>query len=371
MWIRRSRRGGVACGIMKAEKGIVCSLLIMLNFFGAASSRTLGIDIGTASIKAVELERGKPFKLNNYVQYYTETEEGAFHYSSLKMQDAEVVSILKRMLEGAEIAERKASFSLPLFSSFSTLMSLPRMKEEALANAVRFEARKFVPVPMNEVHFDWTVVEHLSTPQEYRVLMVAVPTEIIQKYRNIATAAGLEVQNLELESFSAARSLVGSDARPTMLLDIGARTTNVSIVERGVVVVHHNSQISGFHFTRVLAQGLALDMRRAGRLKAEQGIVSSREVGELLRPLVDKLVEEVRKLNEAYVRQGGTSVQRLILNGGSASMPGLVEYMEKSLGVPAELGNAFSGIEVPPELQQIVTSQPTDFATAIGLAMKG
>lgn len=342
----------------------------MWNPFVSNSQRTLGIDIGTASIKVVELERGKPSRLANYAQFYTETEEGAFHYSSLKMRDSDIVDIIRRILQTAEIVPGNAAFSLPLFSSFSTLLTLPRMKEEALANAVQFEARKFVPVPMNEVHFDWMVVEHLSTQRELRVLMVAVPNEIIQKYRGMASALGLTLTALELESFSAARSLIGADPRSTIMLDIGARATNVCIVEKGIVVIHHNSEISGFHFTRTLAQGLALDMRRAGALKAEQGLRSDGQVAELLRPLVDKLAEEIRKLNEAYVRQGGTSAQRILVNGGAASMPELVGYLEKTLNIPAELGNPFSAVAVPEVIKNAVSPQPTDFSTAIGLALK-
>ncbi|MEX0916536.1 MAG: type IV pilus assembly protein PilM [Candidatus Spechtbacterales bacterium] len=342
----------------------------MWNPFVSNSQRSLGVDIGTASIKVVELERGEPARLLNYAQFYTETEEGAFHYSSLKMRDSDIVDIIRRMFEGAEIAPGHAAFSLPLFSSFSTLLTLPRMKEEALASAVQFEARKFVPVPMSEVHFDWMVVEHLSNQREIRVLMVAVPNEIIQKYRSMATSLGLTLTALELESFSAARSLVGTDPRSTIILDIGARATNVTIVEKGIVVIHHNSEISGFHFTRTLAQGLALDMRRAGELKVEQGLKPDGQVAELLRPLVDKLVEEMRKLNESYVRQGGTSVQRILVNGGSASMPELVGYLEKSLSIPAELGNPFTAVTVPDVLQNAISVQPTDFSTAIGLALK-
>ncbi|MDX1607603.1 MAG: type IV pilus assembly protein PilM [Candidatus Spechtbacterales bacterium] len=332
----------------------------------------LGIDIGTSSLKVVELlQKGGDIYLNNYAQFYSKANYITARSGSYNILDSQVASILNHLFSKAEFAGREAAMALPVFSSFSTIIDLPAMAEEELENAVRFEARKYIPLPIGEVQFDWAKVDHLSTSDRTKILTVAVPNEIVEKYNRIAELAGIELTNIELETFSAARALVDSDPDPVAILDIGARTTDVSIVDGGTVVMHHNIDSGGSKFIQVIARGMSIDHNRAKELKNRNGIQeASGQVAELIRPSIDKIILEVEQLIEDYVREGGRKVARIILSGGEADMPGLVEYFNSSLGIKAEKGDPFRNIMVPPELEQFLGETGAEFTVAIGLALR-
>lgn len=343
--------------------------MIWNPFVGKQESR-IGIDIGTASIKVVELAySGEKATLRNYVQFSADGDDNVTHYSALKILDTQVVTIIKRMLEKAAIDAKEAAISIPLFSSFSTLIELPNVSDDDLERAVRYEARKYIPVPMSEVQLDWLKVDHLSSPKSTKVLVVAVPAEIIKQYYNIAHALGLTLRTIELETFSAARALVRGDTQPIVLIDIGSRTTNISIAEKGMVILHYNINVSGFGFTRMLSHGLSVNIERADELKRSEGLNSEGQVVSLVAPLVDKIIDETKKIIEGYMHQGGSRVQTLILTGGSSAMPGLPEYLERGLGIKTALGDPFAGITTPEPLEDTLKGA-FEFTIAVGLALR-
>lgn len=333
---------------------------------------TLGIDIGTSSIKIVELlHQGNTFSINNYAQFYAKANYITMQSGSLNILDSVVAKVLKAMFETAEFIGKKASVSLPIFSSFSTLIELPVMSDEDLEAAVKFEATKFIPVPIDEVQFDWIKVEHLSQDNKFKILTVAVQNDIIQKYNRIAEMAEISFINMELETFSVARALIKGEPNPVIILDIGARTTNVGIVDGGVVVMHHNIEKGSMSFTRVLARGMSIDGSRAEKLKKNDGLMlPGGQVAELLQPSIDKIILEIEQVVEDYIREGGKKAVRIFITGGGSRMPGLVEYLSKNLNIPTELGNPFRYIKSPPQIESILKDKAPEFAVAAGLALR-
>ncbi|MEX0877650.1 MAG: type IV pilus assembly protein PilM [Candidatus Spechtbacterales bacterium] len=332
----------------------------------------LGIDIGTSSLKMVELlQKGNDVYLINYAQFFSKANYITAHAGSYNILDSQVATIINRLFDSAKFRGKEASISLPVFSSFSTLIDLPAMADEDLENAVRFEARKYIPLPMGEVQFDWIKVDHLSNAKKIKVLTVAVPNEIVEKYNRMAEMVGIELVNVELETFSSARALVDSSPDPVAILDIGARATDVSVVDGGLVVMHHNIDTGSSKFVQVLARGMAIDPIRAEELKRRNGVQESAgEVSELLKPSMDKIILEVEQMFEDYVREGGRKVVRVILTGGEARMPGLTEYLKSSLGVDVEVGDPFKKIIIPPELEHTLGVNSPEYAVAIGLALR-
>ena len=331
----------------------------------------LGIDVGTSSAKIVEATRqGGEFILTNYGELINEGSVRAIHSASIKILDVQVAEIIRHILSEARITTREAVMGIPLFSSFSTLIDLPVMSEEELEKAVTYEARKYIPVPLGEVTFDWMPLEILSSPQKIKVLAVAVPTEVINKYHTIADLTGLRLRDIELETFSAARALVGEKNDPVIILDIGARTTNISITEKGMVIMHHNTDISGLEFTRVLAQGVGVDFQRAEELKKKNGLEEDKEIAGLLSPLLQSLFSEVLRVMQEYVRQGGSRPASLVLSGGSAYLKGLVAYTQKSLDVKTYLGDSFRALSYPPLLAETLREIGPSFTVATGLALR-
>ncbi|MEK7178348.1 MAG: pilus assembly protein PilM, partial [Patescibacteria group bacterium] len=185
------------------------------NIFGVGFKQKgyLGIDIGTLSIKIVEFsnENGRP-KLENYailtnygLALRNLAQDGAG--KTPKVFDGEASSMLRRLVKAGEIKAREINMSVPIFSSFLTVMELPQMSESEVISAVQFEAKKYVPVSLDSVIIDWSLIG-TSAEGKILILLVAIPKDLVNEYTNIAREADLKLLTIELETVSAARALI-------------------------------------------------------------------------------------------------------------------------------------------------------------------
>ncbi|HEY4496672.1 MAG TPA: pilus assembly protein PilM, partial [Candidatus Paceibacterota bacterium] len=201
----------------------------------------LGVDIGTISIKIAELEKGlkKPV-LKNYG-----TLEGSGHLdrindaiqtSSLKMMDKDVIGLLELLMKQIKVRSKKANVSIPSFSSFTTLLDIPAMSPKEMTQAIYYQAKAFVPIPLQDVTIDWTVVgeyEDERGVKKQQIFLVSVPNEVIKRYQRIFGAVGLSLQALEIEGFSTARVLSRKEQGDVLIVDIGGRSTTISVASKG------------------------------------------------------------------------------------------------------------------------------------------
>lgn len=342
-----------------------------LSFLVPRKRKLLGIDIGTAAIKIVELERGKTNRLANYVYFHNKNKDDSFYFNSFQVDTSYIVNVIRAMLDKSSIVTTEAFMSIPVAFSFSTIFSLPIIKKEEMNSAINFEARKFIPVPMDEVYVNWNAIDFMSSKQGVKILMIAVPKETINKYNAIARALRLQLRGLEIESFSLVRSLVDQDEKEcAAVIDIGEYITNICITEQDVVSVHHTSNVSGRALTNRIASMLSVSVDRANTLKNEQGLNQYHQLHELLAPLINKMINEVVKSNDSHTINGGTTMQKVILSGGSSHIPGLQEYLNRTLNIPVVRGDEFGRVTFPDVLEKTIHKQPVDFSVALGLAMK-
>ena len=333
----------------------------------------LGIDIGTSSIKMVELlHDGNNIKLNNYAQFFAKGDYISTHSGSFNILDSQIANVLQGMYSGAGFVAKRATMALPVFSSFATLIDLPSMGDDELQDAVQYEVRKYIPVPIGEVQFDWMKVDSISNPQKFKVLTVAVPNEIVNRYNKLSKMINIELTTMELETFSNARALIPANNQDVLaVLDIGSGTTTISVVDRSIVVMHHNIGYGGASATRTIARGMSIDMERAEELKKKDGMKSSDSNAlELIRTSLDKILTESQQVLDNYVQEGGQRASKLILSGGTALMPGLVEYAKEVLRIDVEIGNPFRAVEIPSSLKNMLGVNSPDFSVAVGLALR-
>jgi len=347
----------------------------------------LGIDIGTSQIKIVELSKfGNRKTLENYgflqsdVLYQKPFR--TFEKSSLSLSSKDISRAILAIKEEAKIKTKEAIFSIPDFSTFFTTIELPQMTKEELPDAVRYEARQHIPLPLGEVTLDWQVIEGEAQNQKknnLRVLLVAVPNEVINQYREIAKNAELELVALEAEVFGLMESLIADDEkRPVGLVDIGAQSTTCSIVDKKILKTSHSFDMSGNELSEVLSQGLNVDHATADDFKNKYGIMEStatpaREVKEILLPLIDLVIRENERIFSNFSQKTGKEIEKIILAGGTALLPGLKEYFYEKLKKETEIANPFSakGIFYPPILEETLKKMGPSYAIAIGMALHG
>lgn len=349
----------------------------------------IGIDIGTSSIKIVQLKKEEDkFRLETYGELsflgYLERTKDSFQTSPLKTIEAITREMLKVLLEKAEVSSRRAVLAVPVFSSFTSVIELPDMTDKELARAVQFEARKYVPVALSEVTLDWKIIDSgiikdgaSNKPfKGKRILLIAVPSEVVNKYISIADALDLKIDALELESSSSARSLVADNKSSVCLLDIGARATSFTIVDKGMVQMSHSIDVAGGEMTKILARAMDVGVARAEDFKTTYGMnhkedkESRRELREILQTTVDKILNESERMIHSYEAKTNRKIEKLILNGGSARLSGFGEYIEQGLNIKAVVADPWPKIIYPVGLQPVLKRIGPQFSVAVGAAMR-
>lgn len=345
--------------------------------FGGKKS-SIGIDIGTTTIKIVELEKeGQDIVVKNYGEYQRVREKKTFpfHTITFSFQEEEVVEAIKKLLEETEIVTKEASFSLPAFSSFFTIIDLPKMDPSEIAGAIKYQSYKYIPLPLQEVVIDWEIIEEEGVFEKDRikVLLVAVPRDLVDKYQKVADLLKISIDVLEVETFSEVRALVKDEKEPIVIVNIGDRASNVAVVDYGFIMISHSLDFSGFYLTRTLSEALNVSFFRAEELKKEKGIIP--EVGSLasgpILPIIDKIIFSTLKVVSSYLsRNPRRQFKKIILSGGGANMPGLVDYFYSKTNIKTEKAQSFFGIRYPTSLEKAIQEMNASFSVAVGLALR-
>lgn len=356
----------------------------MFNFIKSlvGANSYLGVDIGTASIKMVEISSGKHQpKLQNYgvLESYGHLERlnDAIQTSGLKIMENETAKMLKMLLNKLKIKSHQAIASIPSFSSFITLIEIPSMPESDTDKTVSFQIRQHIPLPASEVAIEWFKVGEIEEDgfTKQQILIISVPKEQIRKFQNIFKLAGLELKAVEIESLSLIRALVGSDPTPTLLVDIGGRSTNIAVSELGFLKCNYQTDFSGASLTQAISSGLNINVRRAEELKKQKGILAGAggyELSTLTIPFLDAIISDVGRARVNYEKNQGikSRIERIILAGGGANLLGIEKYVEEQLGLPTFVGNPFLKVEYPSGIEPFVKELGPNFSVAIGLGIR-
>lgn len=358
--------------------------------FGLTSKSKLGIDIGTSAIKMIELEKqAGRFVLKNYglFELIGSASDQPGGQSILKMPDAEIVWGIKELLKKSGFKSRDVIAAIPSFSTFATVIEMPYLSEDDLAKAIPFEARKYVPVPLNQVVLDWSIVGIVETGNALQatssqpiagkattveVFLAAVPKDETARYQRIMRDAGLNLVALELENSGLIRGLLGNDLSPSAIVNIGGRSTSIVIVNKGYERVSHNYEIGGFGITKEIARAMNVSLEKADELKKSLGLSETADntVRDVMVPLVDLMIFETKKTITTYEEAKKQKIARVVLVGGLANMPNFLNYFQQRLGRDVLVGNVFSRIVYPPELAPAIQELSNTFSIAAGLAMR-
>ncbi len=367
-----------------------------LSLFKAKSK--LGIDIGTSSIKIVELEKeGGRFTLINYGLFELKSistnttsskpedrlgRSGAI----MKLPDEEIIRGIREILKKADMKSKDVVASIPSFSTFATVIEMPYLSGEDLAKSIQFESKKYIPIPVNDVVMDWSIIEVLNqdgkgpkkentgkeSPSTVEIFLAAVSREETVRYQNMMKELGLNLRALELENSALIRALIGNDLSPMAIVNIGGRSTSITIVNKGYERISHNYEIGGFEITKSIARSLNVSIEKADELKMKFGLKEGDEnvINESMVSLIDMMAFETRKTIANYEESKNQKISKILLVGGVANIPYFIEYFKKKLGRDIYPGGPFSRVTYPPELAPAIPNLSNMVAVAIGLSMR-
>lgn len=341
--------------------------------FATPGDEALGIDIGSSSIKIVELHR-KSGRVELFT--YGEIALGPYEDKSLgeitHLDTDTLATAIKDLLSASSVKTKDAIIGVPATQSLIFLLTLPNVAKNNLAAVIPNEARKYIPVSLSEVVLDWLPLPFPITdqPNVFQVLVAATRAEALAALKDVAQKAGVNALGYELEVFAQIRSLLQSEVSSVLLIDVGALKTRVSVVRQGVV---YNSRMLSFGsatVTQSIARSMKVDFVRAENLKKEYGIAGRDEaVKDIIMPHVTQLLHELQSVIRQYEHEYTTTLEKLVFLGGGIQMPGLLEFLTEGCSPLVTLrSNAFKSVLKPRFLESVVTAIDPIFATAIGLA---
>ena len=349
------------------------------NFF--SFKNVLGIDIGTTSIKLVEVARvADNLLLQNYgileTKDYLVRGNEAIQTSALKIVEQDTIKLLKTILSEVKPKAKRVVASLPVFGAFVVPIEMPALSPQETSKAVGFQARQYIPIPPSEATINWVKIEDFENQsgQSYqRLLLTAIPNDLLTKYKNIFRAVGLTLSAVEIESQALIRAFTKPTDPITAIIDIGAASSSIAIAEKGILRYVGQTDYGGVSLTRSLSRTLDISATRAEELKRRRGLKGTGgeyELSTSLMPFLDVIIEECERVRGVYERTYGKKVEQVILTGGGAELPGVKSYFEDQIKLNFFDPQTLNYFKYPAELAPAAKSLNNQLSVALGLTLK-
>lgn len=334
----------------------------------------VGLDFGNHSVKAVELSNissPKP-KLINFGSQ--PTPNGVIN-SEDEAHQRKLADALKELYASAKIKNRNIVMALPEFSVFTRFLEFVGIKEDELASAVYYQAKEYIPIPIDDVQLSFIKVGFDADRNAQKVLLAAAPKKIVDIYVNVTTMAGLEPLAIETESIAMGRAMFRSTGKKEILmLDFGSQSTDMSIMNEGNMVFSQSISIGSDSLTQSIVNQFNFQYNQAEEYKRNYGLDPAQLEGKILtalKPVMDSIVMEVQRGMEFYKSRTLLPMPtECLLNGDGALLPGLGEYIKTSLGLNVQIADPWVNIEVETRFNEIISKSRPSFSVAVGLALK-
>lgn len=337
----------------------------------------VGIDIGSSSVKMVEM-RKQGSKLNLVTYGFTENNNGVIDDDWNKNLDY-LAEVINEVVAKSKITTRTAVAALPTFSVFSSIINLSNVNKKEIDSAVQWEAKKLIPLPLEEMVLDWKIIKDetkkIQKNDGVKILLTGAPKTLVRRYVEIFKKAKMSLLSLETETFSLIRALIGGDKSTIMILELGTSTTDISIVKNGIPAINRSIDLGGLIITNAISKNLNIGLARAEQFKYDMGISSQNSneniVPKIIIEAIDPIINEVKHLLNLYQSKSGEKVEKIVLSGGSALLPNLNKYLSGILNINVVIGDPWSRVSYPLELENLLKELGPKLAVAVGLAMRG
>ncbi|HEV2339279.1 MAG TPA: type IV pilus assembly protein PilM [Patescibacteria group bacterium] len=337
--------------------------------------KVFGLDIGSASIKAVWLSVETNTYFLSGVGIVPAPEKGMRSESPLDQE--ELAQAIRSVMVQAGITTKYVAVALPENQVYTRVIEMPNLSDKELVSAIYWEAEQYIPVPLNTVTIDYKILrrsEKTDTAGKMDVLLVGAPTVLIDKYVKILSLSGLVISSIETEILSVIRStILGPRAPSSLLITIGAVSTSLAIVRNGVIVFAYSIPTGGVALTRAIAADFGFSLQQAEQYKQAYGLSEKTlggKIAQAAQPVLSLILTEVRKAIAFYTEKfPDDPVRQVLLAGGSAKLPGLTVYLANALGIETVVTNPWK-ILGKQEVPKNIIDNASEYAVAVGLAMR-
>ncbi len=367
--------------------------LIASKLGGSHTSSVLGVDIGSSSIKVVQLKSDRGIAV---LETYGEIALGPYGKAEVgqatNLPPDKLAEALTTLIKESGVTTTSCGVSVPFSSSLVKLIEVPAIDQRKLATVIPIEARKYVPVPIGEVQLDWFIVpeteqrlfEGTKESEDTRaapltkrlVLLVAMHNSTLQKCADTLKLANLAPSFYEIEVFSNIRATISHSLAPVAIIDIGAATSKLYLVELGIILASHVIPLGSQDITRALAGSTHVSLAKAEELKRQAGITQGASNEDIARVAhaamltLEQVFSDARRVLLGFQKRYNKVITKVILTGGGATLKGIHEFARQQLDTEVELAHPFSHVQAPAFLEDVLKQAGPDFAVAVGLALR-
>jgi type IV pilus assembly protein PilM len=365
-----------------------------VGFLNEDRYHSVGVDIGSDSIKIVELEKSKnKIKLKNYALVKMR--------AGLDREDIRKFSgkIVKDILEKMSINYKKVNLAIPSYSSLINLIEISGKDDKEVEKEILENASKYIPVNLEDVIFDWIIIDsdqnaisnstissderNKSNDEENKkieknplnlskkALLVSTMKNVSNQYEKSFEDNGLSINSIEVDCFSLQRALLEDDDKNYLIIDIGNKITNFIGVHKGQLLFNRNIDLAGSKLTELIAKSFNVKKDRAEMIKIKQGLkTDSKEIlKNVLEPFCDSIINQADKILGEFDELKKDDISKVVLSGGGSEMVGFKEYLEERFKKDVVFGNPWKDIDYPEEIKDIILALSPFFGVAVGLAL--
>lgn len=343
------------------------------NLFSSGGSSVLGIDIGSSSLKLVQLKRQKGRAV---LETYGEIALGPYADKSVgqavSLSPSVIATAFEDLARESKVTTRDCGIAIPLSSSLVSLIKVPDLPDTKLREIVPIEARKYIPVPISEVLLDWYLIPegpggNKNEAGQKEALIVAIHKDVISRYQSIVQGAKLNAAFFEIEAFSTSRGVLDRGIEPVAVVDMGASSTKLYISQAGVVRDSHIINEGSQDVTQRIATSQNVSFEKAEKTKRE---ASKEDVASFASGALNHTFSEVRRVISQYQRINNVSIVDVYLSGGGSELRGALESASEFLDAEIHIADPFAKVDAPAFLADVLQEAGPEFSVAIGVALR-
>jgi type IV pilus assembly protein PilM len=311
------------------------------NMIMGKSKNVVGLDIGTNSVKLVEVEESKGgFRLKNFG--ISPIPKDSIVNGAIVNHDA-VVSSIQQLLSNLKVKTRDVVASISGHPVIIKKISMPLATEEALEDSIKFEAEQYIPFDLEEVNIDYQILaveegksDHMS------VMLVAAKKVMINDYVKVLADAGLNPVILDIDVFALENAFEINyqmeEHQTIALVDIGASTININIIKEGLSAFTRDIFLGGNQITEDIQKHFGISFEEAETLKTS-GDINNPEFGgkEIVKQVCDAMASEIQKSLDFYSSTTYEQVSRIYLSGGCAKISFMKDSLEEKSSIATEV----------------------------------
>lgn len=342
----------------------------------------VGMDISDRSVKYLKFRERRLISIDSFGTI--DIPAGIIEAGEIK-NEAELVKIMKATNESGRLHAYFVAAALPEEKSFVRLIQIPKVTIDEVGNAIRWELEANVPVPAEEIYYDYEIVEPLQDHLDHLdIVITASPKVIVESYIRVLKQAGLLPFVVELESQAIVRSVIPvlRDKASRIIVDMGRYRTSFIIYSGGSITFTNTVELGGYLIEESLAKSLVVDAQKSVELKKKFGLNKKELDGKIftsLLPVISSLSDGLKKTVQYYEAHNthshgsSSTISEILFVGGEASLFGLDTYLSSTLKIPVRAASPFVSLEgrLDPSIPIIPKNLSFAYATAVGLALKG